>query len=399
LKSLDRLDRLTFLAGFFMFWVNGDNYAAAPLLVRIASDMGVEVSSAAATVVAYMLCFGLFTLLFGPLGDRFGKSRILAISATGAAVANLVCAASPGLPALVAARALCGALSAGVMPVAMALIGENSPPEKRQARISKAMGLMFLGGALASFIGGIAARFGSWKLVYVVYGVAELGLLVPLIASLPETKRNAATAGLIAPYRAALSAPRFARTVGLLFFVGFSTLGVFAYLGKFLQDRTGYGLATVGAVLSAYGLGTLAGGQAAGRARAALGPRFAAIAALVGAAGLLAFAFGCQSPFIALPALFAAGFGFVCMQSSVVSSAQDLVPERRGTAMSSCSFAMVTSGALGAYANGFIFAYDGRAALALGALSFMAAGLLAAALQKPVRAAADPAAQLGRPGS
>ncbi len=81
-----RLNQMVFLLGFMAFWVNGDNYAAAPLLIDIARDLHLHISEAAISVTAYMLCFGLFTIIFGPLGDRYGKTKIINIAAFGTAI-------------------------------------------------------------------------------------------------------------------------------------------------------------------------------------------------------------------------------------------------------------------------------------------------------------------------
>jgi len=72
--------RAVLLLGAMGFWVMGDNYAASPMLVDIAQDFGLEIGTAAMVVVAYMIPFGLFTFIFGPLGDRYGKLRIIAVA-------------------------------------------------------------------------------------------------------------------------------------------------------------------------------------------------------------------------------------------------------------------------------------------------------------------------------
>ncbi|WP_372715224.1 MFS transporter, partial [Ilyobacter sp.] len=66
-------NKMLLILGSMAFLANGDNYAAAPLLINISKDLNLTVSTAAMSVTAYMLAFGVFTLLFGPLSDRFGK--------------------------------------------------------------------------------------------------------------------------------------------------------------------------------------------------------------------------------------------------------------------------------------------------------------------------------------
>ena len=62
---MDKKNRMLLILGLMAFLTNGDNYAAAPLLINIANDLNLTISTAAMSVTAYMLAFGLFTILFG----------------------------------------------------------------------------------------------------------------------------------------------------------------------------------------------------------------------------------------------------------------------------------------------------------------------------------------------
>ena len=72
--------KLLILLGSIAFLAQGDNYAAAPLIISIAEDLNLSIPSAALSITAYMLPFGIFTLFFGPLADRYGKAKILNIA-------------------------------------------------------------------------------------------------------------------------------------------------------------------------------------------------------------------------------------------------------------------------------------------------------------------------------
>jgi MFS family permease len=96
--KLKKKDKMLLLLGLMAFLANGDNYAAAPLLLNIAKDLNLNVETAAISVTAYMLTFGAFTLMFGPLSDRFGKVKIINIAALGTAVFSIL----GGLPTVLA---------------------------------------------------------------------------------------------------------------------------------------------------------------------------------------------------------------------------------------------------------------------------------------------------------
>jgi len=68
------------LLGFMGFLTNGDMYSAAPMMINIAADLNISVSNATLSMTAYMFAFGLFTVILGPLGDRYGRKNILIIS-------------------------------------------------------------------------------------------------------------------------------------------------------------------------------------------------------------------------------------------------------------------------------------------------------------------------------
>lgn len=59
------------------FLVQGDNTVISPILPDIASDLNIFISEAAYAVAGYLIPFGLFALLHGPLADRFGQDRQL----------------------------------------------------------------------------------------------------------------------------------------------------------------------------------------------------------------------------------------------------------------------------------------------------------------------------------
>lgn len=375
-----QLNKLIFLLGFLAFFTNGDNYAAAPLLIDIARDLRIEVSAAVLSVTAYMLCFGLLTIIFGPMGDRFGKARILKIAAFGTGIFSILCALANSLTTLVLLRGLNGAFAAGILPVTIALVGERSEPGERHNVIGKVMGLMFLGGAAATVIGGLLAYVGSWKLVYTVYGAAELLLALGLLGVSDSVSERVGKLNFVKVYREALANRALVKVIGLMFFVGFSVLGSFAFTGKLVENRTGFNILNVGLLLSLYGLGTIVGGRNAGSVRKKLGDKFLLIAGIIGSAALVMLALATNTILMGI-SLFAFGIAFIFLQSTLVTTAQELAPRLRGTVMSLASFSMVVSGALGTLMNSMLIRFGSMQAIFLvAAVMLFIVGILAAAV-------------------
>ena len=76
-------------------------------------------------------------MIFGPLGDRFGKYRVIAWACVACAVATLLCALAPGFGLLLGARMVAGAMLAAVIPLSMAWIGDVVPYEHRQPVLAR----------------------------------------------------------------------------------------------------------------------------------------------------------------------------------------------------------------------------------------------------------------------
>ena len=348
-----RRNTMLMTLGIMSFFANGDNYAVAPLLINISKDLNINISTAAMSVTAYMLAFGVFTILFGPLGDRYGKSKIINIAAFGTAIFSMLGAFAFNLPSLIFFRAMNGAFGAGIFPVTMALVGESFENSNRQKAIGKVMGMMFLGGASATAIGGAMAYFGSWRAVYFIYGLAELIMAVAMVKILPKSKGVMDKLQFTSVYKEAFSNKNFVKVVATIMLVGFSVFGSFTFSGKLVQSRTGYNVFYVGLILTLFGIATVVGGRKAPALRAKLKDKFLLLAGILGGISLFTIAFASNPIFIGI-ALFGFGIAFISMQSTLVSTAQETMPKLRGTAMSLASFNMFVGGAIGTSINGKI---------------------------------------------
>jgi len=347
--------KMVFILGLMAFFCNGDNDAAAPLLGEIARDLGLDLSRAALSVTAYMLPFGLFTLLFGPLADRYGKARIINIAAFGTAIFSGLGAVAYDLTSLSIIRAINGAFAAAILPVTMSLIGDHFGHDAKgvQNALGKVFGMMFLGGALSTAIGGTLAFVGSWRLVYLVYGVAELVVAMFMLRILERKPGTAAVLDIPAAYRDAFANPELLKTASIIFLIGAAVFGSFFYAGKFVQIRTGTNILLVGLILTSFGLATVVGGRMTGALRQKLGNRlllYAGILACLSWALMAAW----RSPVLLSLSLAGFGLGFIIIHPTLVATAQQLLPQRRGTVMSLVSFSMFVAGGIGTYVNGRI---------------------------------------------
>ena len=341
------------LLAFLGFLANGDNYAASALISNIAVDLGIPVSSAAASVTAYMATYGLFTLIYGPLADRFGKAKIIKIAGIGTAIFSLIAAASYSLPSLVVLRALNGAFGAGIFPITIALVGEMYDDKDRHKKIALMMSVGFLGGALASAIGGTISYLGSWRTVYLIYGVGELIAAVLILKYLKPDKAKTSELHFIKGYKVALSDRRVLGLVSIVFLIGFSVLGSYTYMGTYILDNTSLNILVVGIILSLYGFGTVFGSKTIVPLRKKHPKTVMITSAVIGSLSLLTFAFSGHIVFMGI-ALLSFGFSYISIQSTLVTTIQEKLTGIKGTAMSLIAFNLFVGAAIGTQVNSMV---------------------------------------------
>lgn len=180
-------NRIVILLGLLGFIVMADNWVVSPILPAISESLGIPVENAGLLITAYMIPFGFFQIIFGPLADRFGKKQII----TFFTVATGLCAIAGSLADLAFYRALTGIFAASVMPISLAFIGDLFPVKQRQMAIGTFMGIAFLGQGLSMITGGAISYFLNWRGVFAVYAVLSLIPLVLLIknySQLPDTR-------------------------------------------------------------------------------------------------------------------------------------------------------------------------------------------------------------------
>jgi len=354
------LTQWMFILGSMLFFVQGDNYAAAPVLVDLTNEFGLTPGNAALTVISYMVPFGLFTLLFGPLGDRYGKANILKGAAFLTGCFSLAGAYMPSFGLVCSMRIMNGIFAAGVMPVSMALIGETAGNDKLtlQSSLSKVMGMMFLGGAVGPAIGGWLSQIGSWRLVYGFYGILELVLATVIFIKIPNQTVQSKKLQLVSAYRQAIGVQGIFKTVPILFLVGMAVLGFFPYTGKYIESVSSLPLSSIGLILTLFGIGAFVGGRVAPNINNRLGGFYFPFAGILGASALGLITNSSQLILIAI-GLAGYGFSFMMLQPMLVARAQQAFPGGRGTVMSLASFNMALGGGVGTYINGILFQAKG----------------------------------------
>lgn len=393
-------NNLIVLLGLAGFIVMADNWVVSPILPAIAKSVSVRPEAAGALIAAYMLPFGLFQLVFGPLADRFGKSRVIIGTLAAFSVATALLALGTTIPMLVGIRAITGVFAAATMPISLALIGDVVPMERRQQAIGSFMGIAFLGQALSMGIGGAIAYFLDWRGVFLLYGVFAAMVTVVLWRGL-RTAADGETrdphAPVFRPYLGLLSDSASSRAYLVILFEGVFLLGSFSYLGAVLAERFHLSFLAIGGVMTAFGVAAVVAGRMSAVIAARLG-RTRTIAAgllMAGLADALVVA-GSGSLLVTGIGIFLLGFGFMTAHSTLLTVATEFARNARGAAMSLVTFAFMIGGAIGTQIGARVIGVSGSGAMyaaygaGLGLLGLIALPALATAARElvPVEEAA-----------
>jgi predicted MFS family arabinose efflux permease len=248
-----------------------------PLLPQMAGELGVTVGTAALTVTAFALAYGVFQVLVGPLSDARGRLNMVVLGSLWAGIATVISAGMPTLEPLAAMRFLAGAGGAAIIPVAIAWIGDVVPYEKRQPVLARYISGQILGIVFGQAAGGILGELIGWRATLVMLGILHIAAGLLLLGEMRRLKASVPAPGRARWRHSAASAygvlrDRWARTVLISVFIeGMAMFGGLAYVGAELHQRFGLSLGTVGALLASFGAGALFFSATAGTLVARLG--------------------------------------------------------------------------------------------------------------------------------
>ena len=309
-----------------------------PLVTIISGEFAVGVATAALLTSAYALPFALGQPVLGPLGDIYGKARVLRLSLWALTAALVACAIAPTFETLAVARFLAGVSAGGVVPACMATIGDAYPPERRQVAISVFVTMGLLAQIFATSASGLIGEAYGWRVV--LAGSAVFGLAGALAATFVLRRPSPAPSGgfsvgaAAANYRSVFENPKAVLCYSTVFLEGVALFGVLPYVGDILGRDGSGGAAEAGIVIGAMGVGGLVYVMlVALLLRRFTRAQFMAAGGLLMTVGPLALAFG--GPWQASAAAFAVtGFGFMLLHNSIQTEAVDLAPGARQSAYS-----------------------------------------------------------------
>ena len=308
-----------------------------PMLPELSQVFGAPISEASKVISFFAIAYGLMQLFYGPVGDRFGKFRVVMLATIGCSAGCMLSALSADLQFLVAARVATALAAAAIIPLSLAWVGDVVHYEHRQETLARVgLGTM-LGITAGQLFGGLLTDTLGWRwafvLMTVVFGTVSVLMLEQLKRSEANTHAAHASEGFFKQLKQ-VAKSRWVRTLLTVALIeGAMIFGLLAVTASHLHQMHHISLMLAGGTTALFGLGGMAYMAAAKFAIRRFGE--VGLARYGGLYFGLAFLVIAFSPWwqLALPSCFVAGFGFAMFHNTMQAKATQMVPTARGTGM------------------------------------------------------------------
>jgi len=293
----DKNIMLVRVLGAAAFLVMFQAYLVAPLIPALMRSFHANQGLMGMAIPAFTIPYGLSSLFYGPLSDRFGRKAIILNLLGFLAISTILLGFSNTAIEFLGLRALIGIATGGIVPISVALMGDIYPYEKR----GKPIGLLFAGMAggmtFGSTLGAYLNPLIGCQMEFIITGILSGALFLFAffrhgLFAVQQKKIAIGLKAIIKNSGSLLSDKKGKKVYSLIFLNGLFHSGIFAWLGyyftvKYHLDDQGIGLALLG-----YGLPGMLMGVSIGKAADRFGRnKIIPIGLIVGAITVLILVF------------------------------------------------------------------------------------------------------------
>jgi YNFM family putative membrane transporter len=306
-----------------------------PMLPELSRFFEAPLSDVSKVISFFAITYGLMQLFYGPVGDRFGKFRVVMLACVGCSVGAVLSALSSDLDYLVVARVVTALAAAAIIPLSLAWVGDVVHYEKRQETLARVGLGTTLGMTAGQVFGGLLTDTLGWRWAFALmagtFAVVSLLMWRHLYHLKPTAPKSDEALGFFQQLMQ-ISHDAWARTfLSITLIEGATVFGALAVTAAHLHHTHGISLTLAGLTTGLFGLGGMAY-----MATAKITIRRFGEVGLARYGGFnfgIAFAVIAFSPWwqLAMPSCFLAGFGFAMFHNTMQAKATQLVPTARGT--------------------------------------------------------------------
>jgi len=297
----------TFIASFLGWALDAfDFFLLTFVISRIATTFDRTIAGVAVAITLTLACRPIGALLFGWLGDRFGRRTPLMIDIAFFSIVELLTAFSPNFTIFLVLRALYGVAMGGEWGLGTALTMEMLPPRRRGFFSGLLQGGYMTGYLLAALVYYLVFTFThwDWRALFIIGALPAL-LIFYIRAGVPESpawlaghaqRISLPSSFLIKSFVANWPLCLYA----IAFMAGLNAMshGTQDLYATFLQKQHGFSTGTASLLSIVAALGAISGGVTFGSISQHLGRRASVM--LCAALALCAIPLWAYSPSIAL---------------------------------------------------------------------------------------------------
>ncbi|OCA80762.1 hypothetical protein A8L44_16490 [Bacillus sp. FJAT-27986] len=208
------------------------------------------------TMTIFFIFMAIGILILGPMSDKYGRKPVLLGSILVALTFSIICAISPSIWILIAARAIQAFGAGGMVAISTALIKDSFEGKEMSNVLSITQAIVLLAPMLAPILGAVILAFFSWKMTFVALAVLFLVSLIGgflLEETLPQEKRvSGSTFKSILGLTSIVKDKKFTSlllVVALLMapFMAYLTLASYIYIDGFGISESAFSLYFAGA--------------------------------------------------------------------------------------------------------------------------------------------------------
>ena len=179
-----RIVALAFAAWIFDFY---DLVLYSFLLVPVARELHLTTDQSALALGMSLLMTALGGIIFGFLGDRFGRKPTIAATVAIYGVGTALCGFSNNLAQLILFRSITGLGMGGGWAPGQSLVAETVPADRRAQYAGYVQTGAPLGVLLAAAAGGYLAPAIGWRLTFMLSGIPAIFVLAAVLKWMPES--------------------------------------------------------------------------------------------------------------------------------------------------------------------------------------------------------------------
>jgi predicted MFS family arabinose efflux permease len=371
------MNRALVVVGFIAFSTSLFMRAIDPVVPQISGEFGIPAADVALLATAFALPFAIVQPFLGPVGDFFGKTKLMLAGLTLLVVTTVAGALAPNFGWLLLSRAVAGVAAGGVFPAGLAFVSDSVAVDRRQVALGRYVAAALAGNLTGAWAGGVVGDFTNWRGVLFAAAVCGMAALLLGAWGFRNVKHERGPRFDLAfaanSYKAVFSNPRAKWTYLGVLLEGIAIFGLFPFVAILLHESGEYRATIAGFVIAGFAIGGALFGLFVPQMLRLFGTR-----GLMFWGGLIAASMLCVSTLrlewgVEFAAFCIMGVGFYMMHNCFQLAASEIAPKARGSAI-----ALHSSAFFAGHAVGPVFYYWGLAHAGLTATLLAAAFIIAA---------------------